>query len=64
MAIVIIPHLRSIPRWLGKPRLLTRRSRLPVRLWGQAPSGTHAVCAATFPQKEQPIAAPEKCEAE
>jgi probable HAF family extracellular repeat protein len=55
MAIVIIPHLRSIPRWLGRPRLLTRRSRLPVRLGGQAPSGAHAVCASTFSQKEKPM---------
>jgi hypothetical protein len=32
MAIVIIPHLRSIPRWLGRLQLLTRCSRLPVSL--------------------------------
>jgi hypothetical protein len=24
MAIISIPHLGSIPRWLGRPRLLTR----------------------------------------
>jgi hypothetical protein len=30
MALVIIPHLRSILRWLGRPRLLTRRSAFPT----------------------------------
>jgi hypothetical protein len=55
MAAAIIPHVCSIPRWLGRPRLLTRRSHLPVRLWGQVPSGVHAVCASIFPQKEQPM---------
>jgi hypothetical protein len=30
MAIIIIPHLRSMPRWLGRPQRLTRRSALPV----------------------------------
>ena len=30
MAVVIIPHFLAIPRWLGRPRLLTRLARLPV----------------------------------
>jgi len=30
MAVVIIPHLLSIPRWLGKPRLLTSILCLPT----------------------------------
>jgi hypothetical protein len=30
MVLIIIPHLRSMPRWLGRPQRLTRRSALPV----------------------------------
>ena len=48
-----IPHLRSIPRWLGRPRLLTRLSRLSVSLWCQEPSGMHVICTSSFPRKEK-----------
>ena len=53
MAFVIIPHVLSIPRWLGRRQRLTRRSRLPVSLGSQAPAGAHAVCASTVPHKEK-----------
>ena len=36
MTTIIIPHFLSSPRFLGRPRLLTRISRLPTGRHGSA----------------------------